>query len=286
MTGTAISILDAGDIEVMEGEPRINDLVLGAGLGFSRPENVRKIVGDRQRELAKRGNLLRIAVKSGRRGRPGFEYFLNRDQALLVCMWSRAPNAEIIRAEIVTVFGAYLDGKPPPVAASPISDAVILAQLARREDLAPINDRLAAIEARMERMGGGVEGVATNVVLLHERINDFVPRRVFSKADRDLGHYVVAERYSGECPCCIRDPRTRIVGSDRRPIPGVLQWDHFNGREQCRGQDGWPVCAECNLALRDAQFKNERRALFDTFQRYRLALKPAFQNGGQPSLFP
>lgn len=75
--------------------------------------------------------------------------------------------------------------------------------------------------------------------------------------DRGLHHLIL------KCPCCWR---TRIVGDDLGGVPGHINYDYFGRRERNRSQDGWAICWECNLRLRDNEFKRDRQQHFTVFQ--------------------
>lgn len=61
-------------------------------------------------ELRRYGNLSAINSNSGKPGRPALRYYLNREQASLVSVFSRVPKAADVREEIIKVFSAYQDG--------------------------------------------------------------------------------------------------------------------------------------------------------------------------------
>jgi len=109
--------LRADDIMPIQGEPRVYDLRLSETLGFSRPQNIRKVVRRNVKELATHGDM---PIKQGRTysvvgGRPEQGYYLNEAQALLVCMFSRTNEAAAARKQIIDVFLAHRQGKLVPV---------------------------------------------------------------------------------------------------------------------------------------------------------------------------
>lgn len=57
------------------------------------------------------GILREMNANSGKRGRPALVYYLNEEQALLLCMFSRTEIAKAVRAEVIRVFQAYRRGE-------------------------------------------------------------------------------------------------------------------------------------------------------------------------------
>ena len=102
-----ISIADL-NTEIDE-EPRVQDIALGEGLGFSRPRAIRQIIDRNALELQAYGSLATRRGKS--RGQEFVEYFLNEPQALLICMFSNTPRAAAVRKMLIDVFMEYRRGK-------------------------------------------------------------------------------------------------------------------------------------------------------------------------------
>ncbi len=93
----------------IDAEPRVQDIALGEGLGFSRPRAIRQIIDRNALELQAYGSLATRRGKS--RGQEFVEYFLNEPQALLICMWSNTPKAAAVRKMLIDVFMEYRRGK-------------------------------------------------------------------------------------------------------------------------------------------------------------------------------
>jgi hypothetical protein len=98
-------------------EPRVRDLALAKTLGFDRPANIRNVIRRHKDELASYGQIVTIEdgvcfnlkqnTQPRGKGRPGVEYWLNEEQALLVCMFARTANAAAARKVIIDVFMAW-----------------------------------------------------------------------------------------------------------------------------------------------------------------------------------
>lgn len=76
------------------------------------PANIRKdLIAPNRTELEVFGVLGKRPITSGPRGgRPGTAFYLNEEQALLVCLLSRTERAKAVRAEVIRVFTAYRRG--------------------------------------------------------------------------------------------------------------------------------------------------------------------------------
>lgn len=65
---------------------------------MSRPRDIRKdLIKPNLVELQGFGILRETPANSGKRGRPALVYYLNEEQALLLCMFSRTEKAQAVR---------------------------------------------------------------------------------------------------------------------------------------------------------------------------------------------
>ncbi len=125
----ALTIADIND-QVGGGEPRVRDLDLANSLGFDRARNIRNLIERNLSELGRYGGVLLVpsggdslhgeanspggtAPPPPRRGAPGQEYWLNEQQAVLVCMFARTPLAAAVRQQVIEVFVAWRQGRLP-----------------------------------------------------------------------------------------------------------------------------------------------------------------------------
>jgi len=253
-------MLQAHDLSLLNDEPRILDLRVAEALEFDRPRDIRQLIERNTEELERHGTLRHHTAKSTG-GRPAGEYWLNRNQAIVICMKSDAPRAPDVRAEITAVFAAFLDGRSIAAASAPITAETIgsifeMKLIPVRHDIQQLDTKVARIDA--------------NVVFLSNRVDDIVPKRDFSVASTRQWKTVVLQRYAGDCPSC---RKTRIVDETGNSIKGVWNDDHFSGRELNGVADGWGVCCGCNQKLKnDALFKISRRPHFQVFHDYRVVL--------------
>src|SRR5262245_28179119 len=105
-------MITAQDLQLIEGKPRVLDLKIAERLEFDRPRSIRKLIERNKERLSRRGEVCSIMSQtSDAGGRPGTEYWLTKWQAIKICMWSEAPNADAIQDEIADVFDAYTDGR-------------------------------------------------------------------------------------------------------------------------------------------------------------------------------
>jgi hypothetical protein len=96
-------------------EIRIRDVEVARKLGLSSWK-MRELIARNAEELSDFGVLCKMGETPGPKGgRPTGAYWLNRDQALLLCMWSNSKAARAVRKELVAVFNAYVEGADAPL---------------------------------------------------------------------------------------------------------------------------------------------------------------------------
>jgi hypothetical protein len=125
------------DLKTFNDGPRALDLDIAKRLGFDRPRDIRKLIERNLDELVRFGVCATVALTSGPKGgRPGKEYWLNEEQALLVATLSETEKAAEVRHMLIKVFVAWRRGDLPP---APVKVNV------------PTNERLAvAREGRLQ----------------------------------------------------------------------------------------------------------------------------------------
>ncbi len=119
-------------------EPRVRDLDLAAWLGFERLRDIRKLIERNLEELGTHGGIVvtpsrgagaPVEVGGGKlrhdgantpptRGPVALEYWLNEQQALLICMFSRTDRAAEVRKQVIDVYVAWRRGTLPAAAAA------------------------------------------------------------------------------------------------------------------------------------------------------------------------
>lgn len=98
------------DLRQFDGEACVQDVRLGEALGMAQPLDIRRVIRKNEQELALHGSIraARELIEHGKGGRREVTvYHLSEPQALLICMFSRAPNAAAARAQIISVYMAY-----------------------------------------------------------------------------------------------------------------------------------------------------------------------------------
>jgi len=236
--GTAL--LSENDIREIDREGRVQDLRLAWALGFSKPENIRKLIGSFKTELADQGIVYVAKTIPVGPGRPGIEYWLNEAQALIICMRSDAPNAAIIRAEIAQVFMAWRRGSLSP------------------QSMAPI-----AIEQIGDLFDAKLAPIRADIISLRNEIAQRVGRRDFPPQVVRVWIHVIAHAYKGLCPT-----GCEISIVDRHGHPtSVFSCDHWFRPDRIKATDGWPVAIACNQRLyTDPMFKSGQLSRFMFFQ--------------------
>ncbi|KZC97216.1 hypothetical protein [Thalassospira xiamenensis] len=112
--------LSASDLNtsIAKDEPRIRDERLGECLGMARPRDIRKLIERNTAELEgfgplrHRGAMVEIGSRATREVK---EYWLNEEQALLICMFARTSRAQAVRREVITVFTAWRQRRMPMI---------------------------------------------------------------------------------------------------------------------------------------------------------------------------
>lgn len=103
------------DLKNVDGIPRARDLDIAKRLEFDRLRDVRKLIERNLEELQRFGICATVAQNhSGGRGRPGIEYWLNEEQALLIATLSNAPRAADVREMLIRTFMAWKRGELRP----------------------------------------------------------------------------------------------------------------------------------------------------------------------------
>lgn len=105
-------------VHIIEAEPRVLDTDLARMLGMTRPNMIRaNLIEANREELESFGGLHSAQANPGRRGgRPSAAYYLNRQQATLICILSKTPTAKMVRRQVIDVFEAWQSGEIGPKA--------------------------------------------------------------------------------------------------------------------------------------------------------------------------
>lgn len=109
-------LITVSDLEVRNGEPRVQDLALARALGFANAHQVRPLIKRHLSALKAFGEVSPTWEKPGSKGgRPSQVFYLNEEQAIYITAKSDTPKAAEITVEMVRVFRAYLKGEEKPV---------------------------------------------------------------------------------------------------------------------------------------------------------------------------
>lgn len=85
-------------LHTINNEPRILDTDLAERLGMKNPRKIRQnLIEANLSELQGYGEIRMELIRNGQRGRPATAYYLNEEQALLICMFSKTENAQLVR---------------------------------------------------------------------------------------------------------------------------------------------------------------------------------------------
>lgn len=120
-----------------------------------------------------------------------------------------------------------------------------------------VSSRIDSVEATMQE---GFNRIDSRFDDMESRL---VRRASFSAYARRLYALVSHRRYAGRCPCC---QETQILGPHGQPLPDVIRFDHWNGKQHNMINNGWPVCVECNRDLE--RNRHQRHLAFQLFHQH------------------
>jgi hypothetical protein len=188
----SVNQLTISDLKDFGEEKRIPALRLGERLGLSRARGIRTTIDDNREELETYGELVCCPhPQTPERGRPGDEYWLNRTQALVVCILSRAPNAKLIRREVVRVYELAIDGKLETAPGMAILAAAINRQTEiiaaqREEDRADRKQNTALILSAIQALVPKPTATSADIVGIKEPQYDDLRHGLTKKPRKDV----------------------------------------------------------------------------------------------------
>jgi hypothetical protein len=226
-----------------DGIRRWRDLDIARWLGQENPRTIRTVIEANRSELERHGSLMALPSNPGRQGgRPGIEYWLTFEQAMVICTQSRTARAEDVRTVMIQVFTAHVQG----AAVMPRLELRAL-DIAAEQIIRPLKVRMDRIELRQEH---------TELTVAQFR------RKPLSKATRQTHYQVILLYYNGLCPCC---------GDCRIIIGGQFvaeNEEHWYGRHKNGVFQTWITCGYCNNKLEsDSSFKRTHASEFETYQK-------------------
>lgn len=179
----ALAITDLHTINLDE-PPRIRDLALADRLGFADPHKVRTLIQRNRAELESYGEISATVAENTDphgRGRPGTEYWLLEEQALVICALSRTPAAMAVRRQIITVYAQWRRGAGAGAIDAALSptEQLILAGIRNCVDqrLVSMLDRIGAdiADALRTAIGPTVDTAINATLIRHSHTPDNIP---------------------------------------------------------------------------------------------------------------
>lgn len=96
------------NLVIIDGEPRMRDVDIGAALGYKPVLNVRALIRSNFDELKRYGAVAEEPVPTGAAGgRPSVNYLLNREQAILLSVLSQTARAADVRYQVIKAYSAW-----------------------------------------------------------------------------------------------------------------------------------------------------------------------------------
>ena len=107
--------LDAADLQVFAGEPRLYDVRLGHVLGQLDPRELRQKIKRNLPEFCLHGEVVGTTCATAaqiKRGRlEEWQYYLNEGQALLLCALARTSQSPAVRHQLIRLFADWRGSK-------------------------------------------------------------------------------------------------------------------------------------------------------------------------------
>lgn len=144
--------------------------------------------------------------------------------------------------------------------------------------MAAITDLTSTVNANLAAHGMAIRGIQSRVDAVEHKVDagfnqvnsrfDDMETRLarranFSEYACRLFRLVAHRFYAGRCPCCQETP---ILGRHGEPLPDVLRYDHWSGKQHNMISNGWAVCVACNRALE--RHRHERHLAFQLFHQH------------------
>lgn len=155
-----ITVPEVGLTQI-DDEPRVRDIELGERLGMKRARSIRELIERNKTEIEGFGTCR--AVRHVVRGNSVEEFWLNEEQALLVSILSKAPNATAVRSMLIRVFVAYRRGHL--VESIPASLPADLTEYIRRTDgiSRMLSGKVTGMEASISALSSAMALIASIV---------------------------------------------------------------------------------------------------------------------------
>jgi hypothetical protein len=189
-----------------------------------------------------------------------YEYWLTLRQAIVICQLSRAPRADDAKLELAAMGEALFKGQLIPTSELPVLSGAI-------------RDLLQPTIEKVERIDDNVIHLSNALTRIESRIDDSIPRRDFPKDI--LRQYQSTIRrsplYIGKCACGCG---TQILDENGNLLKNCNA-DHWYGPQRIGPNDGWYVDENCNLLMRNSEYRNKRIHRYEIFHEERRKLFPS-----------
>lgn len=249
-----------------EGEPRVVDTVLGAALGYDRPDKIRQVIYRKRALFEGAGSLAHRGTNlyDPKGGRPSREFLLNREQVNLAILLCGLPNVDGIKAHVAKVFTAWEEGR---LKAADLETAVALqdsaeAAAASAPDVEVIKAEVqAGFEAAIEPVHTDLAARLDQALAIMNELRKAVAssaetkRKDPSAETKRIHIQTVAKFHRGLCPCC---HSAQVVSDGKLTADGCF--DHKTGNRAKNGlHETWLVCSKCNADFERPGFPQQRR---------------------------
>jgi hypothetical protein len=243
-----------------DGVRRWRDLDIAEWLGLEQPRTIRTVIENNRSELELHGNLMALPSYSGERGRPGTDYWLIFEQAMVLCAVSRTPRAVEVRTVMVQVFTKVVNGGISTLPRMELRALEVAADRIVTPILVVEREFHSQVLTRMDRHEGRLAFVEHEMVDMKKALGS--KRRDFTEKVRHQYIGTVTQYYNGKCPCC----RKVLIVRDGQLLSNA-EFDHWHSPAKRRADQGWLICSQCNAQLYgDSEFKTAKYGAFTAFQ--------------------
>jgi hypothetical protein len=257
--------------------------------GALKPRNVKDTVEDNREEFERFGGLPPVRANPGPSGgRPGEEYWLNFEQALLLCVFLRSSKAADVRHVLIRITSEVVSGRLLPATASAQSVLTSLLDIQRQnaellQKMDRRQDRVETDVATIKQQNQLTYMTALEALDLARKIAAQMPTR---RRDASLTTAAICKEinwrmFEGRCPRDGRQIIERLSDGTLRCLPNVHLHHHF-GRDRRHPTEMCYVDGDCNQALEDPLVRAQFSPIFSAIQ---IVVRAYLTNNGQLSMF-
>lgn len=256
--------------------------------GAVRPNEVKTVVDEHVEEFEGFGNLLALPVNSGQRGRPGEEYWLNFEQALLLCVFLRSTRAADVRRVLIRITKEVVEGRFIPAMSDAHSLLVSMAEIHQQNAvlLQKMDERQGRVETDLAVLKQQTQLTYMTALEALELARRTAARLPTQRRGADMTTAAICKEinwrmFEGRCPRCFGPIIERQSDGTLRCLPAAHLHHQF-GRDRNHATEMCYLCAGCNQVLEDPL---ERGQFSPTFSAIQIVVRAFMGRNQQRTLF-